>query len=60
MQLIKSLDTTQSCPKNPDIDTVLAEDSELSRLVNLNLYDNLYYIDGKITEKPNQMLIISN
>ena len=37
--------------QNPDIDTVLVEDSELSRLVNLNLYDNLYYIDGKITEK---------
>lgn len=38
-------------PENPEKDIILTEDSELGRLVNLNLYDNLYYIDGKITEK---------
>ena len=38
-------------PENSEKDIILVEDSELGRLVNLNLYDNLYYIDGKITEK---------
>lgn len=37
-------------PENAD-GAVLADDAEMPRLANVGPYDNLYYVDGKITEK---------